>query len=145
MELLYYLSTFCLMPPGDSASRKGLFDAILMGCIPVVFYPESTYYPWYWPAGFGPFGFQSFTVYVPGRRVLEYPKSSLNEVSGMPAYKVKSKQKQLASIASRVQYASGNMGVHERSTIGPDALEYMLAGLRVARDAHIRARIDKRV
>ncbi|GAA6004436.1 uncharacterized protein JCM10292_007067 [Rhodotorula paludigena] len=30
-------STFCLQPPGDSPTRKGFFDSILLGCIPVIF------------------------------------------------------------------------------------------------------------
>jgi len=30
-------STFCLEPGGDSPTRKGFFDALLAGCIPVVF------------------------------------------------------------------------------------------------------------
>ena len=34
-EALYLLTTFCLMPPGDTPSRRGFWDALLMGCIPV--------------------------------------------------------------------------------------------------------------
>ncbi len=30
-------ATFCLQPPGDSPTRKSLYDAILSNCIPVVF------------------------------------------------------------------------------------------------------------
>ena len=33
----YLRSEFCLMPPGDSATRQGVFDALLVGCIPVFF------------------------------------------------------------------------------------------------------------
>ncbi len=33
---LYRRSVFCLSPPGDSPTRKGIFDALLAGCIPVV-------------------------------------------------------------------------------------------------------------
>lgn len=50
-EALAFLSTFCLTPPGDTVSRKGLFDAILMGCIPVVFYEGTAKYPWHLPSG----------------------------------------------------------------------------------------------
>ena len=38
---LYTQSTFCLCPPGDSYTRKAIFDSIISGCIPVVFYRES--------------------------------------------------------------------------------------------------------
>jgi Exostosin family len=34
-QLTYLQSTFCLCPPGDGPTRKGLFDSILFGCIPV--------------------------------------------------------------------------------------------------------------
>lgn len=34
-QLTYLHSTFCLCPQGDGPTRKGLFDAILFGCIPV--------------------------------------------------------------------------------------------------------------
>lgn len=30
-------ATFCLQPPGDTLTRKSLFDALLLGCIPVIF------------------------------------------------------------------------------------------------------------
>ena len=30
----YWTSTFCLQPPGDAISRKGVVDSILLGCIP---------------------------------------------------------------------------------------------------------------
>jgi hypothetical protein len=43
-------SVFCLNPPGDLPTRKGLFDAILLGCIPVTFNPltASVMYTWNW-------------------------------------------------------------------------------------------------
>ena len=43
-------STFCLQPLGDTTTRKGLFDAIMFGCIPVVFHPlsASAMYTWHW-------------------------------------------------------------------------------------------------
>lgn len=41
-------STFCLEPPGDSPSRKGIVDSIIAGCIPVLFSPlQSKLWPWH--------------------------------------------------------------------------------------------------
>jgi hypothetical protein len=34
-------STFCIEPPGQTLSRKGLVDAIVLGCIPVVACPQQ--------------------------------------------------------------------------------------------------------
>ena len=32
---VYWNSTFCLQPGGDDCTRKAIFDALLLGCIPV--------------------------------------------------------------------------------------------------------------
>ena len=44
-------SVFCFQPIGDLMTRKGLFDAILMGCLPVTFdkLTASVMYTWHWP------------------------------------------------------------------------------------------------
>merc|ERR1712190_344676 len=42
---LYLNSKFCLMPKGDTPTRKGLFDALLCGCIPIVFDLASADFP----------------------------------------------------------------------------------------------------
>ena len=31
----------CMQPPGDTTTRKGIFDAVSVGCIPVVFEAAS--------------------------------------------------------------------------------------------------------
>ena len=47
---VYLRSVFCLQPIGDLPTRKGLFDGIMFGCIPVVFHPlsASAMYTWHW-------------------------------------------------------------------------------------------------
>ncbi|KAL3743059.1 hypothetical protein ACJRO7_018372 [Eucalyptus globulus] len=48
---LFTESEFCLQPPGDSPTRKSLFDSLVAGCIPVLFDPFTAYYqyPWHLP------------------------------------------------------------------------------------------------
>ncbi|KAL6006723.1 hypothetical protein ACLOJK_032216 [Asimina triloba] len=48
---LFVESEFCLQPPGDSPTRKSVFDSLLSGCIPVLFDPFTAYYqyPWHLP------------------------------------------------------------------------------------------------
>ncbi|XP_021895287.1 probable xyloglucan galactosyltransferase GT20 [Carica papaya] len=48
---LFMESEFCLQPPGDSATRKSVFDSLISGCIPVLFNPFTAYYqyPWHLP------------------------------------------------------------------------------------------------
>ena len=44
-------SIFCFQPLGDTIPRKGIFDSLSFGCIPVVFHPLSTsgMYTHHWP------------------------------------------------------------------------------------------------
>lgn len=48
---LFMDSEFCLQPPGDSPTRKSVFDSLVSGCIPVIFDPFTAYYqyPWHLP------------------------------------------------------------------------------------------------
>ncbi|KAI3870645.1 hypothetical protein MKX03_012402 [Papaver bracteatum] len=48
---LFMESEFCLQPPGDSQTRKSVFDSLISGCIPVLFDPFTAYYqyPWHLP------------------------------------------------------------------------------------------------
>lgn len=52
---LFMESEFCLQPPGDSPTRKSLFDSLVSGCIPVLFDPFTAYYqyPWHLPEDHG--------------------------------------------------------------------------------------------
>ncbi|KNA10052.1 hypothetical protein SOVF_148010 [Spinacia oleracea] len=51
VEKLFMASEFCLQPPGDSPTRKSMFDSLIAGCIPVVFDPFTAHYqyPWHFP------------------------------------------------------------------------------------------------
>ncbi|KAJ3699862.1 hypothetical protein LUZ61_003567 [Rhynchospora tenuis] len=42
---------FCLQPPGDTLTRRSIFDSILAGCVPVFFTEMTAYsqYTWYIP------------------------------------------------------------------------------------------------
>ena len=42
VDALYRRSHFSLQPPGDSVTRKGIFDSLAFGCVPVVFSSLST-------------------------------------------------------------------------------------------------------
>ena len=48
---LSHRSTFCFQPIGDTPTRKGIFDTLMLGCIPVVFHPlsASALYTWHLP------------------------------------------------------------------------------------------------
>lgn len=44
---LYFRSTFCLQPIGDGATRAGILDSLLLGCIPVLFHPAQLQWPFH--------------------------------------------------------------------------------------------------
>jgi hypothetical protein len=47
-------SIFCFQPIGDLMTRKGLFDSLLQGCIPVIFdvLTANVMYTWHWSESF---------------------------------------------------------------------------------------------
>ena len=46
----YSTASLCLMPGGDFPARKGVLDAMLAGCVPVLFQESTaiTQWPWHW-------------------------------------------------------------------------------------------------
>ena len=58
---LFMESEFCLQPPGDSPTRKSVFDSLVAGCIPVVFDPFTAHYqyPWHLPEDY-----RKYSVYI---------------------------------------------------------------------------------
>ncbi|XP_078181442.1 xyloglucan galactosyltransferase KATAMARI1 homolog [Carex rostrata] len=73
---LFQISNFCLEPPGDSPTRRSVFDAMLAGCIPVFFNPHSAYtqYKWYLPTNY-----TEYSVYIPEEDVRD-GRVSIEEV-----------------------------------------------------------------
>ena len=63
---LFQSSVFCLQPPGDSYTRRSIFDSILAGCIPVFFHPGSAYvqYIWHFPKDY-----TKYSVLIPANDV----------------------------------------------------------------------------
>ncbi|XP_058103625.1 probable xyloglucan galactosyltransferase GT17 [Magnolia sinica] len=77
-------TSFCMQPPGDSFTRRSVFDSVLAGCIPVFFSPHTAYtqYEWYLPADR-----RDYSVYIPeekaGRIEEELLKIPSDEVARM--------------------------------------------------------------
>jgi hypothetical protein len=60
---LFQKATFCLQPPGDSPTRRSVFDSMVDGCIPVFFHTGTAYeqYPWHLPED----GHLKYSVFIP--------------------------------------------------------------------------------
>jgi len=47
---IYLQSKYCIQPPGDTSSRKGIFDSLTMGCVPVLLFKwQATQYLYLYP------------------------------------------------------------------------------------------------
>lgn len=55
-------SEFCLQPPGDSPTRRSFFDAMLAGCIPVIFSKEAA---WSQYVNHLPEKGESYSIFIP--------------------------------------------------------------------------------
>jgi len=62
----YFDSTFCLQPWGDTQSRKGFVDSLVLGCIPVFFDIRATeLWPWHIP------DWSKISVLIPYKKIHE--------------------------------------------------------------------------
>jgi hypothetical protein len=123
METLYLVSTFCLIPPGDTATRKALFDAILFGCVPVLFYPESAAFPWHLPVDAA-----EFAVMLHPQAALEDPLGVMRALRAERNEALRRKQKVMVRLAHRLQYGVAEEGVQHV----PDAFDVLIAGVWLA-------------
>lgn len=96
-------SVFCLQPPGDSPTRKSFYDALLTGCVPVLF-PYS---------GQGPvwafqdrLNFTKFTVTIPYKYMMYSKNNSVYQyLAELPVQHVESLQREVQRVAHWFQYS----------------------------------------
>jgi hypothetical protein len=100
---VYKRATFCLCPPGDDPARKAVFDAIISGCIPVIFQKETLYnqYPWH----IGESDALDISVSLPGALVRSGKLDFMSVLQNIPLSVIRAKQLALNRVAPRVQYA----------------------------------------
>jgi hypothetical protein len=106
----YRHSTFCLHPPGDMEMRKGMFDSMLLGCIPVLFLPDilTRKYPWY----FNKETEAAVTVNVK----LSLVSNIVTYLEAIPPEVIRQKRKALAEMAASLSYALPPLAL--RSAVG---------------------------
>ncbi|CAN6893672.1 unnamed protein product [Brassica oleracea] len=115
-------SVFCLQPPGDSYTRRSMFDSILAGCIPVFFHPGTAYaqYKWHLPKNHN-----SYSVYLPVKDVKEWDmkiKERLLEISEERVVKLR---EEVIKLIPSVVYANPSYG----SEGSEDAFELAVKGM----------------
>ncbi|WRX21473.1 Exostosin [Theobroma cacao] len=95
-------SIFCLQPPGDSYTRRSIFDSILAGCIPVFFHPGTAYaqYTWHLPKNY-----TKYSVYIPVKDLSEW-KINLNEtLLGISEDRILALREEVIRLIPRVVYS----------------------------------------
>ncbi|KDE08718.1 hypothetical protein MVLG_01173 [Microbotryum lychnidis-dioicae p1A1 Lamole] len=97
-------SVFCPMPAGDSPTRRALYEAALLGCIPIIFRERS--YGRLFPSSPEINDLSRWTVYVDEHEMIEGVGQGLIErLEAIPPYEIQRMQRHLASIAAGLQWS----------------------------------------
>ncbi|KAG7547692.1 Exostosin-like [Arabidopsis suecica] len=115
-------SVFCLQPPGDSYTRRSMFDSILAGCIPVFFHPGTAYaqYKWHLPKNH-----TSYSVYLPVKDVKEWNIKIKERLTEIPEERVVRLREEVLRLIPRVVYADPKYGLDGNE----DAFELAVKGM----------------
>lgn len=99
-------SIFCFQPIGDLMTRKGLFDSILQGCIPVTFdaLTASSMYTWHWEEEFWKSVSIEFAFDPTAKRYFD-PVLALQDLLLHNASLIASKQALIRSRVFELQYS----------------------------------------
>ncbi|CAO2200715.1 unnamed protein product [Urochloa humidicola] len=99
---LFQKASFCLQPPGDSYTRRSVFDSMLAGCIPVFFHTATAYkqYRWYLPKDH-----LNYSVYIPGDDVRRCNVSIEAVLRSIPPDTVERMREEVIKLIPRLLYA----------------------------------------
>ena len=100
---VYKRSIFCLSPPGDDPGRKAVFDAIISGCIPVIFEPATLFnqYPWH----FSEEDALDIAISIPGAKVRSNELQFMDFLLSIDMSVIRKKQEAIHRIAPTLQYS----------------------------------------
>ena len=107
---LYYQSVFCLQPVGDGVSRAAMVDAVLLGCIPVLFHPgQRKQWPWHW-AGW----VQQATVFLDMDNVISGKLNVVEALQNISAAAISDMQRTIAAHGHCLHYLDRNDSIPTR-------------------------------
>ncbi|CAN6996664.1 unnamed protein product, partial [Brassica rapa subsp. trilocularis] len=99
-------SVFCLQPPGDSLTRRSVFDSILAGCIPVFFSQGSAYKQYTWHI---PNNISEYSVYISYKELRNGGKNKIEEIlRGIPNEKVVGMRENVIRLVPKIVYTKPN-------------------------------------
>ena len=136
---LYWEATFCLQPGGDTITRKAIVDALLLGCIPVLFHKgQAAQWGWHWGSWV-----HSATITLNQSAVRHGKLNVIDHLASLPAPKVEAMRQAIRRHAHRMHYSAVDTGALALGLKGwatPDAFEVILEGAwRIARDNRLQA------
>eukprot|EP01036_Dinobryon_divergens_P031536 gene31536-40950_t len=100
--LLLRKAQYCLAPPGDTVTRKSLFDSLLAGCVPVIFAKASlAQYGWHLSAT----DIEDIAVYIPRTAILKENVNFIDVLRAISPEELRKKQLAIERIAPRLQYS----------------------------------------
>jgi hypothetical protein len=124
---LFLGSKFCLQPRGDSFTRRSLFDCMVAGAVPVLFWRRTAYdqYRWYLPVG-SRGEEREWSVFI-DPRPLRVGNVSVQEVlEGFSEQRVRRMRERVVEMIPRIVYGSSPDGIGDGMA---DALDVALAGV----------------
>lgn len=94
-------AVFCLQPPGDSETRKGVFDCLVAGGIPVFFDVRTAHsqYKWHLPSNV-----TSYSVILPREETVQGKLDVVNELAQIPHESVARMQKAVRELLPNIVY-----------------------------------------
>ncbi|KAL3647416.1 hypothetical protein CASFOL_008384 [Castilleja foliolosa] len=100
-------SDFCLQPRGDSFTRRSLFDCMLAGSVPVLFWHRTAYfqYEWFLPGEPG-----SYSVFI-DRNEVKNGTSIKGVLEKISREKVKRMREKVIEYIPKIMYANSNEGL----------------------------------
>eukprot|EP00897_Mesotaenium_endlicherianum_P008008 jgi/Mesen1/7235/ME000373S06308 len=99
-------SEFCLQPPGDTPTRKSVFDSLLTGCIPVFFDPWTAHKQYTWHLPPDP---DSYSVFIPREAIMSGSANVISVLRSYSAEKIARMRETILDIIPGIVYARGQL------------------------------------
>ncbi|RID66823.1 hypothetical protein BRARA_D01938 [Brassica rapa] len=123
---LFESSVFCLQPPGDSLTRRSIFDSILAGCIPVFFNLGSAYKQYIWHI---PSNYSEYSVYIPVKELRTGGKNKIeNILRGIPNEKIVGMRENIIKLVPKIVYTKPNRQKPDEEAL-EDAFDVAVKGV----------------
>ncbi|KAJ4723096.1 putative Xyloglucan galactosyltransferase KATAMARI1 [Melia azedarach] len=120
---VFKMSVFCLQPPGDSFTRRSIFDSILAGCIPVFFHPGSAYAQYIWHL---PKNHTKYSVLIPGGRLRDKRVRITDILLQISKREVEAMREEVIRLIPRIIYRDHRF---ESEAMEDDAFDIALKGI----------------